>query len=362
MRFDYDLVMVAASPVALEVAYRYAPVGRIGLVLPPPEPQWQWQWQRWWLSVAPPSRLDAASWQRFQGMVQQGQRLYAPTVLNLSGIDVLSGTGKFVWQPQCHFQIGQDRLYARGYLLVDAPPAMLPTTPVMQGTGVEIAEALAWQSWSGDCSHQAWHVGGDRLVPTEDPWFNDRLQAALEALGITVQLQCGRSTPRLPPALAPLNLEPLNTDRHGWLLLNRYGRTSHPQIYACGAWHKGYTLPSLTAAEAGAIAANLLLGHPSPLQYRCQPWWLPIPTPLARVGWNHRQAQRQWGPTVQVQTIHYPADDPNWGEMILGSNGKLLGVTLQGTAAIAASRVFGLCLQQGLSAMASLEYTGWSIP
>lgn len=363
MRFDYDLLIVAASPIALDVAYRYARCGRIGVVAPPEtQPQWQWQWQRWWFSCCPPISLDANSWQQFQALVRHHQRLYSSQVLGLRGVDVIVGTGQFVWHPRCHFQIEQDQLYAQAYLLLDAPPTLLPSMVSAQGTGLEIAEVLAWQYWSGDYSTLSWLVSGDCLVPSEDPWFNDRLQAALEALGVKLQLHVGRSTPRTPPTLSILNLKPLKTDRQGWLVFNRYGRTSHPQIYACGGWHKGYTLPSLTAAEAAAIARHLLLRDPHPLEYRCQPWWLPIPTPLARVGWNYNQAQERWGSTVHRQTIYSQSDSASWGEMVIGTNGKLLGVTLHGTEAVAASRVFGLCLKQGLTATASLEYAGWCLP
>ncbi|XFA72896.1 hypothetical protein RYO59_001130 [Thermosynechococcaceae cyanobacterium Okahandja] len=359
MRFDYDLLMVAASPIALDIAYRYARLGRIGVVVPPPSPQWDWQWQRWWLSLRPPSVLNAASWQQFQAMVCQGQRRYAPRVLDLAGVDAIRGNGKFVWQPQCHFQLEQDQLYARRYLLLDAPPALLPPQKRLEGTGLEIAEVLAWCRWSGEGQPQEWLLPDKCLVPSEDPWFNDRLQGALEAMGIRVQMHTGQPATRLPPNLRDLNLDPLKTDGQGWLRLDRYGGTSHPQVYACGGWQKGYTLPALTAAEAGAIARNLLLGNAQPLVYRHQPWWLPIPTPLARVGWNRRQAQRRWGSAVQVQTIYSLAEDSSWGEMIIDAKGALLGVNLHGAAAIAASRIFGLCLQQGLSALASLEYAGW---
>ncbi len=357
MRFDYDLVIVAANPVALAVAYRYARVGRIGLVLPPPAPWWQWQWQRWWLSVAPPQVLDAASWQQFQAMVHYQQERLAPRVLELAGVDVIVGTGKLIWQPQCHVCVEEDQLYGRNYLLLDAPAEPFVATPPWVGSGMELAEAIAWQAWTTQEGPWTWQVRGDHLVPSEDPWFNDRLQAALEAMGVQIDFVPDSPSVRMPPSLGDLNLHGLQSDRHGWLHLNRYGRTSHPQVYACGAWQRGYTLPSLTAFEAEVIVSNLLLQERQPLEYRYQPWWLPIPTPLARVGYNQYQAQRE----VHPQTIYSPADPTSWGEMLIDKKGKLLGVTLQGTGAIATSRIFGLCLRQGLSAGASLAYAGWEL-
>lgn len=350
MRFEYDLLLVAASPLALDIAYRCAALGRIGIVIPPPEGQWQWQWQRWWLSQYPPRRLDAQHWQHFQAHLHYGQRRYAPRVLELAGVDVIPGAGEFVWQPRCHFRVGGDRLYARGYLLLDAPAAM--DTHDMDA--LDRIELACWRHWSGqplEADEQ-----GLPLVATEDAWFNDRLHAVLSALGLGVPLK-GR---RKAPDPTPLNLHPLRRDAQGWLWINGQGRTSHPQVYACGGWQRGYRLPSLTYFEAFAIARQILQRKPRSLDYRSQPWWIALPVPLARVGWNARQARRYLREPIQLWEIqHLTPEGQSLGQVVLNRQGRLLGATLMGQAAIASSRIFGRCLDQ--PALAAITYAGWEV-
>ncbi|QLL29731.1 hypothetical protein D3A95_02105 [Thermosynechococcus sichuanensis E542] len=350
MRFEYDLLIVAASPLALDIAYRCAALGRIGLVIPAADGQWQWQWQRWWLSQFPPQRLDTQQWQHFQTHLSHGQRRYAPRVLELVGVDVITGTGKFVWQPRCHFQVGGDRLYARGYLLLDAPTAM-DSHDMDALSRIELA---CWHHWSGkapDLDGQ-----GLPLVATEDAWFNDRLHAALSGLGLGVPL-LGR---RKAPDPTPLNLHHLQRDGQGWLRMNPQGCTSHPQIYACGGWQRGYHLPSLTHFEAFAIARQILQRKPMHLDYYRQPWWIALPVPIARVGWNARQAQQYLREPIQLWEIqHVSPEGQSLGQVVINRRGQLLGATLIGRAAIATSRILGRWLEQ--EALTAVAYAGWEL-
>ncbi|BAC08803.1 hypothetical protein [Thermosynechococcus vestitus] len=350
MRFEYDLLIVAASPLALDIAYRCAPLGRIGLVIPPPDGQWQWQWQRWWLSQFPPRTLDAQHWQHFQAHLSHGQRRYAPAVLELVGVDVITGVGEFVWRPRCHFQVGGDRLYARGYLLLDAPAAM----DFQDMDALSRIELACWHYWSGKAPNA--DAQGLPVVTTEDAWFNDRLHAALKALGLAIP----GSGKRKAPDFSPLHLHPLQRDAQGWLRLNRYGRTSHPQIYACGGWQRGYHLPSLTYFEAFAIARQILQRRPIPLDYRSQPWWIALPIPMARVGWNGRQAQQSLREPIQLWEIQqWSPEGQSLGQVVINRQGRLLGATLIGRAAIASSRIFGRCLDE--NAFAAITYAGWEL-
>ncbi|WNC29746.1 hypothetical protein [Thermosynechococcus sp. PKX82] len=348
MRFEYDLLIVAASPLALDIAYRCAALGRIGLVIPAADAQWQWQWQRWWLSQFPPQRLDTQQWQHFQAHLSHGQRRYAPRVLELVGVDVITGAGEFVWQPGCHFQVGGDRLYARGYFLLDAPAAM----DAQDMDALSRIELACWHHWSGKASHP--DAQGLPLVATEDAWFNDRLHAALSGLGLGVP-PLGR---RKAPDPTPLNLHRLQRDAQGWLRINSQGRTSHPQVYACGGWQRGYHLPSLTYFEAFAIARQILQRKSLPLDYYRQPWWIALPVPIARVGWNARQAQQRLREPVQLWEIQqFSSEGQSLGQVVINRQGQLLGATLVGQDAIAGSRIFGRCLDQ--NAVAAITYAGW---
>lgn len=350
MRFEYDLLIVAASPLALDLAYRCAALGRIGLVIPAADGQWQWQWQRWWLSQFPPLRLDPQHWQDFQTHLSHGQQRYAPRVLELAGVDVIAGPGQFVWQPRCHFQVGSDRLYARGYLLLDAPAEM----ESQHMDALSRIEWVCWHHWSGKPPYPDGQ--GLPLVTTEDAWFNDRLHAALKGLGVGVPL-LGR---RQPPDPTPLNLQPLQRDAQGWLRITGQGRTSHPQLYACGGWQRGYNLPSLTQFEAFAIAHNILQRKSLPLDYSRQPWWLALPVPLARVGWNGRQAQHCLREPLQLWDIlHFSPAGQSLGQLVVSRRGQLLGATLMGREAIAGSRTLGQWLQR--DALTAVTYLGWEV-
>ncbi|HIK24254.1 MAG TPA: hypothetical protein IGQ16_11460 [Thermosynechococcus sp. M3746_W2019_013] len=350
MRFEYDLLIVAASPLALDLAYRCAPLGRIGLVIPPPDEQWQWQWQRWWLSQFPPLSLDAQHWQHFQAHLRHGQRRYAPRVLELVGVDVITGVGEFVWRPRCHFQVGGDRLYARGYLLLDAPAAM----DFHDLDALSRIERACWHHWSGKASDA--NGQGLPVVTTEDAWFNDRLHAALSGLGLGVPL-LGR---RKAPDPTSLNVQHLQRDAQGWLRINPQGRTSHPQVYACGGWQRGYHLPSLTFFEAFAIARQILQRKPITLDYYRQPWWIALPVPIARVGWNVRQAQQYLREPIQCWEIQQlTPEGQSLGQVVINRQGQLLGATLMGRAAIASSRIFSRYLDQ--NAFAAITYAGWEL-
>ncbi|MDG2990910.1 hypothetical protein L3556_08215 [Candidatus Synechococcus calcipolaris G9] len=434
MKWAYDIVIVSGSALGFEVAFDLSLWGRVALVIPE-----KTSWEGSWLRLILPERLcdrfnehprvlrgDALrSW--LQGQVERVQMVYSRAVLAAAGVDIIEGMGQFSQDKPLGLEIQGDRLEAPSYLLLDQPDnpldlgeayAKLLTPPgknescanghrvwSVRGHGPELAEWIGLACLLEESV--SWYIPGDRPLPQEDDWTNQRLQAYLEALGVRIYTQTpGSPHPSilaLPPShggndqdhqkeqektslldewgglgLSQLGLHchPVPTDSflnlNGFLKVNGDLQTRHPKIYACGSWLRGYDLPMTTKAEALHIGRNCLQKRRRfprnhiPMIYKGCPWWLTTPYPLARVGWNLRQLTQSQnnndfrGHALKTYRIQASPLGGDYGQIVT-HNQQLLGATLVGYGAISASQTFALGLQKSVPWPDILAIAGWQL-
>jgi glutathione reductase (NADPH) len=107
----------------------------------------------------------------------------------------------------------------------------------------------------------------------------------------TVLMAVGRS-----PNLAALKLEQAGVAvKDGTLVVDAYGQTSCPTIYAVGDCVGRLPLTPVAIAEGNAVAHTICQQHPTTVDYR----WIPSAVfgmpPVATVGWTEAEAQDHLG-------------------------------------------------------------------
>lgn len=428
MKWIYDLVILSGSALGFEVALELSAWGRVALVLPKPQGI---AMQGSWLRLVLQERLQESfqnhsrqlqgnelqEW--LTGQVQRLQIRYSKAVLGAAGVDVIEGEGEFGGGKSLAFQINGDRLDGKTYLLLDAlehsnlslnlvklklkqpdflysdfadssvvdskasipenNPSIQETLTLNQaygrlleqpcqswtmiGHGPELAEWIGLAALFGQSV--TWYLDRQTLMPLEDEYANQRLQAYLEALGVKIYPQIPELSNWHGQNLTPIQIK---TKPDTFLSVNSYLQTRRPNVYACGSWLKGYSLPMVTKTEALSVGANRLKkSRPQPMIYEICPWWLTTPYPLARVGWNLRQLtasqqkhssrDTQHLKTYQIQASPLGGDR---GQIITHKN-QLLGATLLGYGAIPTSQSFALGMKKSVPWPDILAIAGWRV-
>jgi dihydrolipoamide dehydrogenase len=122
------------------------------------------------------------------------------------------------------------------------------------------------------------------------------------------------------PVTAGLGLEDIGVEiKRGAIQVNRNMETSIPGIYAIGDCNGGIMLAHVASAE-GVIAAEAIMGEPSPIDFRTVPSCVYTRPELASVGMTETEARQQG---LQVKTGVFPLQ-ANAKSMIMGESSGLV--------------------------------------
>ncbi|GGF99526.1 dihydrolipoyl dehydrogenase [Paenibacillus albidus] len=122
------------------------------------------------------------------------------------------------------------------------------------------------------------------------------------------------------PVTAGLGLENIGVEiKRGAIEVNRNMETCIPGIYAIGDCNGGIMLAHVASAE-GVIAAEAIMGEPSPIDFRTVPSCVYTRPELASVGLTEEEAKQQG---FQVKTGVFPLQ-ANAKSMIMGESSGLV--------------------------------------
>jgi pyruvate/2-oxoglutarate dehydrogenase complex dihydrolipoamide dehydrogenase (E3) component len=398
MAVDYDLVIVGASEAGETAAIAAASCyGRVAWILESAlTPNWLELFaQLTQLKQAGSSRQDcqlAMPW-----LLKQWQVRHSLAEIQARGVDILEAPFHFQTVPSLCVEVGQRRLRSQSYLLA-APDGHLSAQNAVTQLWKILGDRLPEQGSNQmtivgnnpqavSLSEHLRHLGcrvllnlaGRSLLPSEDPDLVLWLRRHLEAQGIL--LDTAATLPNLPsgqdsitlrfnPPSKRLDLEDLGVDSNALLLLqqslqplnlrwgasgvwvDRFLRTSHPQVYGCGSLLGGYGIETLARTEATLAVKNALFPQKTPIHYHNIPYQ--IAPEAARVGLTEPQAIT-YAPTVCV--VQYPTLSSEalsdrslalkFSKVLVTPQGRILGAHLGGEAATELSYVFAIAMQQG---------------
>ena len=342
--------------------------------------------------------------------------------LAATGVDVVLGDAVIETQPHLQVRVGDRAIRARAYLLATGSQPAIPAisglaevnyvTPDTLATvgdrdrwpqhwvvlgadlqGLELAQAFA-----GLGSSVTLLVRGNRILPQEDAEVAYYLQSVLEAQGIQivtqaepqqieqwgteVKLQLTHQTLMADALLVAMGRQPawdrlplkqlgIRAMAHG-IQVDRQLRTTHSQVYACGALLGGYGLSSLACYEADLAVHNALFLPRRSVQYWGLPWAIATQPEFATVGLTTEQAQARYGeaawtlrtPFRTLPQAHSTGSLTGLCKLVVHSDGLILGAHIIGPAARELVSAIALAMQQKLSigAIAQLPQpdTTWS--
>jgi pyruvate/2-oxoglutarate dehydrogenase complex dihydrolipoamide dehydrogenase (E3) component len=399
MAVDYDLVIVGASEAGETAAIAAASCyGRVAWILESAfTPNWiELFAQLAQLKQAGSSRQDcqlAMPW-----LLAQWQARHSLAEMQARGVDILEAPFHFQTVPSLCVEVGQQRLRSHSYLLADPYchfPAENAVTQLRKILGDRSPEQwpnqmtiLGNSPQAVSLSENLRHLGcqvllsleSRSLLPSEDPdlvlWLHRHLEAQgilLDTTATVPNLPSGQDTItiRFNPQSKRLGLEDLGVDlKNGQMLLkqslkplnlrwgasglwvDRFLRTSHPQVYGCGSLLGGYSIETLARTEATLAAKNALFPQKTPIHYHKIPYQ--IAPEAARVGLTEPQAIA-YDPTLCV--VQYPtltsealsdrSPALKFSKVLVTPQGRILGVHLGGEAAMELSYIFAIAMQQG---------------
>ena len=345
---DYDIAILGGGNSGRWAASRAASWGaRVALVEAPGA------WQR--LAIASHTLqglLQKLPWFQLRPWIAAGlqQDRWDTSRLVGQGIDHLEQTAQFVCDRTVSLTCGQRSVVARRYLLTDGDwPNYRPD--ILRGCGDKIlrveqlgeldspprriailGRGLPLVEWAFALSHYSQVAV---ICPTGAPLRSEdrdvqrpltrqlqqrRVRLCLspdkiEQLGSELVITSGDAAIRvdtllcLPTAAAPdLSLASLGLTASPHLTVNRYFRTSHPQVYASGTLLGGVDRPELSRQETEAALVNALYIHHRTVRYGRAFYHIAGPSPVVRWGLTTVQAQRRFGPeVVTVQASHLKA-------------------------------------------------------
>jgi pyruvate/2-oxoglutarate dehydrogenase complex dihydrolipoamide dehydrogenase (E3) component len=371
----YDLVIVGASPEGVSAAQqgiKNAQTARIALITQ--------GWETLW-GQAPPSPTHSNPY-------------FAPTdlaatlrELKILGVDVIHQHGHFEQtETGLTWQTAPRSLTAKAYLLTtdrDRYQATQASTAILNSPHQSV-EGKRWGIWGAFPENlrlaqtlaQSGHTiqlltRNAHLLPGEDREMSHLLQCYLDSIGVTIWCQChgfranfntDDQTYRLsfrdhvgsqqvtvdsfwrsPYSQLPwhwFNLlptfQPEVTSNAPYLAVNQNLQTSHPQIYACGSWLKGYGAQPVALQEAHYVVDRLLGKSDQPINYAHIPFGIDIDPPWHRVGLSEQQAAEQYNKIyLHYGYEPYRGDSPLRGVVKIISNqqGHIVGAHWFGAAA-----------------------------
>jgi pyruvate/2-oxoglutarate dehydrogenase complex dihydrolipoamide dehydrogenase (E3) component len=422
---EYDLVIIGATAAARTAAITAVNLqARVALILPQ-SASWQAHPQRDFYPYAlaqiaktnrsSHSQLQRPSsypWQYAYAAIDRLEQQLSTSLLATRGVDTIVGTGEFCRRPYLAFNINQRYLRARAYLIATGSVPDIPLIPGIQtvdylnidrlpslaareiplrwviiGTeavGVELAQTLAKLG----CQVKL-IVETSQILPCEDLDFANLIQAQLEADGVQVYLSTtvtnisqqdrdklviaeGKSILvdeifiALPdrPFVESFNLLGVGVEYNDrGISIDRYLRTSHPQIYACGSVCGnvlgGYQSQNLTQYEAKIAVDNALHWRKTKIDYtnyNYLPWAVFTDPPLARVGIKISTATNSTRLNLIVLQKHLKITNNSilhnitsgFCQVVVNPKGQILGAEMVGENAPELIQIFAIAIHQKL--------------
>jgi pyruvate/2-oxoglutarate dehydrogenase complex dihydrolipoamide dehydrogenase (E3) component len=319
------------------------------------------------------------------------------------GVDVISGAGEFVNQPDLALAVNGRILRSRYYLLAMGSKPKIPEIEGLALTGFLTVETLHKLS---QIPQKLAIIGGDpsgvelaqffaqlgsqvtiivkssHLLGKEDHQAAYLIQAHLEAEGVTVLtqteviqtqviqgqkwIQAGNKALEVDEILVAAGRQPqfydLNLSTVGvkfnpnYLSLNQQLQTTNPRIYGCGDLAGGYPFEHIAAYEAQIALKNIMLLPRFKVNYQGIPWAILTQPQLGRVGLTEQQAKRYYGDKISIhkQSFTHLSKAQLLGEisgfyqLICHRNGKILGAAIVSPQASEMIGIIALAIRQGL--------------
>ncbi|MEB3228160.1 MAG: NAD-binding protein [Synechocystis sp.] len=383
----YDLAIIGASPEGLSAAQRgiqTAKQPRIALITQ--------GWERAWAQKEPAEQNSESGTDPWECLRQ----------LAALGVDVIPEEGTI--QPTetaCLWQGTQRTLTARAFLLTtDVDRYQATQHPwTSSNTAQPAASTNTWGIWGALpqnllLAQQLAHRGhavhlfsrNPHPLPGEDREMSDWLQRYLATQGVTFWGNCqGFSAEWIPdpqthrlsfttggqfhqrqvdqfwqlplPALPWQWLQqipaftPERESKASYLAVNDCLQTTHPQIFACGGWLKGYTSPLIAIQEGHYVVDRVFGDRQGPIDYAPIPFGLDLPLPWYRIGLNEQQATEQG---EQIHIYHgyeaYQPDSPLRGfcKILTDQQDHILGAHWFGHSAKAGISLLTLAWEEGI--------------
>ncbi len=372
-------------------------------------------------SLSPRQPPASDPWQYADLANDRIEQQLSQSLLAARGVDVLVGIGEFCRRPHLAFNINQRYLRAHAYLMATGSVAADPLIPGLQTVGflthVSVASLLANRLPSlvdGNIPLRWAIIGSEaigvelaqtlarlgcqvklivetaQILPCENLELANLIQAQLEADGVQVYLSMVVSKVdqtdqdklvmagdelilvdqiliALPdrPLLEPFNLVGVGVDYSDQgISIDRYLRTSHPQIYACGSVCGnvlgGYHSQSLTQYEAKIAVKNALSWRKTKIDYASYnhlPWAVYTDPPMARVGMTIDIAQNRQRKQPIILHQYFKIcpqaiiDNLATGycKIIVTQQGLILGAEIVGQTAPELIHILALAIQQKLT-------------
>lgn len=399
MAVDYDTVILGGTPEAYEAARYGAQVGaRVAWVLQGQDGR-KSSLQYWGLlqlakGFPPTLRFGESFPVRWRSTVQRAGQIAQDLTstdfqqLLVKGIDVIAEAGHFASDRPLTVETHSRRLTTRTALIATGCTPRLPDIPGLHAVSVETPESfLRRETLPASVAIlggaplalalcQILCRGGvpvtlitptPELLGREDRAISQWMAAQLQADGVTLQLgstveavqncESGISlrltnntsvtaealvvAAGVAPNLDSLNLEKYS-DRAADFQVDRYLRTRHPRIYACGSVLGSDGMAAIARQEARTAMENALFWNRRPIDYCLLPYDLLTQPEIARVGLTEIQARRRYPAQALKIHVQYLYDTPkaHWLDgadglckLIAHRSGQVLGVHGAGPAA-----------------------------
>ncbi len=379
MAVDYDLVVlgwtVAAQQAAQQAAQRGARVAWVQgwcPLAPERSPRYRPLLLQGLLTLRPSPQGDLeqhrAAWQECQQRAHFTATLLTqddPETVRAQGVDVIAEAGQVTGDRPLRVVTATRHLTTRTLLVATGRPAAIapnqdpdpsywltqpslpPALEMAGNTPLSLVLAQYFKRWGVAVTLTAPERS---LVSLVDPDVADWLLAHLQADGVvfhdtppTKGNMPAPTTAPLPlasviPHPSPSSLKDYGLDR--WfacdrpLPVNRFLRTHHPRIYACGSVLGGVEGAAIAAQEAQIAVDNALFWPHRCIDYRTLPYHLPTVPPLAQVGLTEPQAKQRYGqgsirvariPLHSLPLAQWRGTTTGFCKLIAHRNGQLLG-------------------------------------
>jgi pyruvate/2-oxoglutarate dehydrogenase complex dihydrolipoamide dehydrogenase (E3) component len=405
----YDLVIIGASPEGISAAQqgiKKFPTSRIALITQ--------GWETLWAERELPQKFNDLC-----SVETEPEEILRQ--LAALGVDVILESGHFnKTEVELVWQVSQRELKANAYLLTTNVKQYQATHNALIKDNLfsppkNSSEAKTWAIWGAlpqnliltqTLAQQGNSVQlftrNSHLLPGEDREMSHLLQCYLETMGIKIWPNCHRFTPHFNAdhqtyqlsIVSPTESQEITVDalwrspkdpfrgaplpellwhweenlsgpreisiNDTYLAVNDYLQTTHPQIFACGGWLKGYTSEAIAQKSATQCAiqeahyvVDRVLGKiRQPINYAQIPFGIDLNPPWYRVGLNQQEA------TQQLKNIHvYYGYEPCQAvstlrglcKIITNEQDKVLGAHWFGESAKAGISLLTLAITKALT-------------
>ena len=349
------------------------------------------------------SLKEASDW--IQGNSPRVRPTNSLSSLTALGVDVIVGKGQFFSLPKLGFQVGERKLRSRHYLIATGSKFVprllegnisenfitlrdlwsinlgeLPSNIIIIGQdpiALELAQSLARFD-----KKVSLVVNQSRILPQEDLDIAILIQGQLEAEGVRILtddkvsqikiineqkwLQVGDQALSADeivfadcrqPNIEGLNLAEVDVkyDRSR-VYVNQKLQTTNPSIYACGDLIGGYCLPNVEQYEVNLILKNTLFFPWYETNYFALPWAVLTQPNLTRIGFNEKQAKKQYGDSIYVIKQYFTDtdrasildQDTGFCKLLVRENGVIVGCSLVGENAGELVSVISLMMKHNI--------------